>query len=133
MRADDRGWPFEEITETVIGAAYRVSNELGVGFLERVYENALALELRESGLQAQQQKPVQVAYRGTIVGDYVVDLLVEDKVVLELKHAKGISEAHLAQCLNYLKATGYELALVINFGNPRVQVKRVIRSNEHHQ
>ncbi|TWT97075.1 hypothetical protein Pla108_28520 [Botrimarina colliarenosi] len=133
MGADDRGWPLEEMTETVIGAAFTVSNELGIGFLEKVYENALAIELRGCGLLVQQQKPVQVSYRGKIVGEYVIDLLVEDRLVLELKHAKALSEAHLAQSLNYLKATGFELALIINFGNPRVQVKRVIRSSDQHQ
>lgn len=133
MIADESRWPLEELTETVIGAAFKVSNELGVGFLERVYENALAIELREAGLVVEQQKPVKVLYRGVIVGDYLIDLLVENRLVLELKHASGLADAHLAQSLNYLKATGYELALVINFGTSRVQIKRVIRSHDHHQ
>jgi len=133
MSADESRWPLEELTETVIGAAFKVSNELGVGFLERVYENALTIELREAGLIVEQQKPVKVLYRGVIVGDYVIDLLVENRLVLELKHASALTDAHLAQSLNYLKATGYELALVVNFGTSRVQVKRVIRSRDQHQ
>lgn len=133
MSADECGWPDEALTETVIGAAFRVSNELGVGFLERVYENALAIELRDTGLSVSQQLPVKVSYRGVVVGDYVIDLLVEGRLVIELKHAKSLSDDHLAQSLNYLKATGYELALLINFGTPRVQVKRVIRSRDQHR
>lgn len=133
MSADDSGWAFEELTETVIGAAFRVSNELGVGFLERVYENSLAHELRTAGLVVEQQKAVEVRYRSIVVGEYVIDLLVEKSLVLELKHARSLTDAHLAQSLNYLKATGHELALVINFGTSRVQVKRVIRSIDQHR
>lgn len=132
MDADERGWPSEELTEAVIGAAYRVSNELGVGFLEKVYENALTIELRHAGLSVVQQQAVQVRYRGELVGDYVLDLLVNGVLVIELKHAKAFTDAHLAQTLNYLKATGFPLALLLNFGTPRVQVKRVIRSNATH-
>jgi GxxExxY protein len=133
MSADHRGWPLEQVTETIIGGAFRVSNELGVGFLEKVYENAIAIELREAGLSVEQQKSVKVNYRGHVVGDYVIDLLVENQIVVELKHAKSLNDAHLAQSLNYLKATGYKLALVINFGSPRVEVKRVIRSIQQRQ
>ena len=131
MDADERGCPFEEITETVIGCAYKVSNELGVGFLEKVYENALAHEIRNAGLSVTQQAPLEVRYDGVIVGEYFVDLLVEDRLVVELKHTKAINDAHLAQILNYLKATNKELGLLINFGTKRVQVKRVINSQSH--
>jgi len=117
---------YNSVTEQIIGCAYKVSNGLGAGFLEKVYENALAYELEKSGLTVVIQKPVQVYYDGHLVGDYVVDLLVNDEIILELKAIKKIDEIHIAQCLNYLKATGKKVALLINFGNAKVQVKRVV-------
>lgn len=114
------------ITEAVIGCAYRVGNALGPGFLEKVYENALALELRKSGLQADQQIPVKVHYDGVVVGDYVADLLVGGAVIVELKAVKRLDASHAAQGLNYLKATGYKVCLLLNFGTPRVEVKRLV-------
>ncbi len=116
---------FNPITEKVIGCAYIVSNGLGSGFLEKVYENALAHELRENGLKLEQQHPVKVRYDGIIVGDYVADLLVEDCILVELKAIQSLDGIHQAQCLNYLKATGLRLCLLINFGSPRVQIKRI--------
>jgi len=116
-----------QITERVIGCAYTVSNGLGAGFLEKVYENALAHELRKNGLTVTQQHPVQVFYDGVAVGEFVADLLVENEVLVELKTVKAFDDVHLAQCLNYLKATGKSLCLLLNFGTPRVQVKRVVR------
>ncbi len=115
------------ITERIIGSAYTVSNALGVGFLEKVYENALTHELRKAGLKVAQQYPIQVRYDGVVVGDYAVDLLVEDQVIVELKVAKALDDVHLAQCLNYLKATTLRIGLLLNFGKPRVEVKRVVR------
>ena len=126
MDADGRGYPLEELTHSIIGCAYAVSNGLGVGYLERVYENALAHELQKAGLRVDQQAPIKVIYDGVSVGEYVADLVVEDQVILELKHAKAIDDTHLAQCLNYLKATGKELGLLINFGTPKAQIKRVV-------
>ncbi len=90
----------DRITEGIIGCAYAVGKTLGCGFLEKVYENALAHELRKAGLNAEQQPPIQVRYDGVIVGDYVADMLVEDCVLLELKAVKVLDEIHLAQCLN---------------------------------
>ncbi|MEM8947150.1 MAG: GxxExxY protein [Planctomycetota bacterium] len=116
----------DEITEIVIGSAYKVANELGVGFLEKVYENSLLHELQKNGISAQQQHPIKVVYDDVVVGEFFADLLVEDRIIVELKHSKAIDDAHLAQCLNYLKATGNTLGLLINFGSPRVQVKRVV-------
>ena len=113
------------LTEKVIGCVYRVANTLGCGFLEKVYENALALELQKAGLGVRQQAPVQVRYDGAVVGEYVADLLVEGTVLLELKAVKAIEDVHFAQCLNYLKASGLPLGLLVNFGTPRVQIKRV--------
>ncbi len=115
-----------EISEKVIGCAYKVSNTLGCGFLEKVYENALLLEIRNAGLHAKAQQPLTVYYEGAIVGEYFADILVEDRLILELKTVKSIEEIHLAQCLNYLRATGLELALIINFYHPKVEIKRVI-------
>lgn len=114
-----------EITEKIIGCAYRVSNGLGIGFLEKVYENALAHEIRKTGLSVQQQYPIKVVYDSVIVGDYVADLLVENCILVELKAVKALDEIHMAQCINYLKATGLELCLLINFHDKKVQIKRL--------
>jgi len=117
----------DTITEKIIGGAYAVGNELGSGFLEKVYENSLAFELREAGLKVEQQKGVAVSYRGQNVGEYFADLLVEDEVLVEIKAARALDDANVAQCLNYLKATGRNVCLLINFGKPRVDVKRLVR------
>tara|TARA_R110002072_G_scaffold302710_2_gene487704 strand:+ start:247815 stop:248195 length:381 start_codon:yes stop_codon:yes gene_type:complete len=113
------------LTEKIIGCAFKMSNTLGPGFLEKVYENAMAHELRKAKLDFRQQYPINVLYDGTVVGEFFVDLLVNEQVIIELKAVKNLDDAHLAQCLNYLKATGLPLCLLINFGTPRVQVKRV--------
>jgi GxxExxY protein len=94
-------------------------------WLEKVYENALAHELRKAGLTVSQQHRLPVLYDGLVVGDYVSDLLVEGRVLVELKAVKAFDNIHMAQCINYLKATGLEICLLLNFGNPRVQVKRI--------
>ena len=104
-----------EITEKIIGYAYTVSNALGARFLKKVYENALAHELRMAGLLVTQQNPIVVRYDGIVVGEYAVDLLVEDSVLVELKTAKSLDDVHLAQCLNYRKATGHRICLLLNF------------------
>ncbi len=116
------------ISEAIIGGAYAVGNGLGTGFLEKVYENATAHELRKRGLGVEQQRPIQVFYDGVLVGDYYADLLVESSVIVELKVAKAFDDNHLAQCLNYLKATGLRLCLLINFGGNRVEVKRIVHN-----
>jgi len=115
-----------EIIETIIGCAYRVHNELGSGFLEKVYENAMALELAESGLRVKQQEPVPVYFRQKIVGEYFADLLVEDRILVELKAVRSIISEHEVQLVNYLTATGKEDGLLINFSSS-VQVKRKYR------
>ena len=116
-----------QISKRIIGCAFTVSNTLGNGFLEKVYENALVHELRKSGLTVAQQYPIEVHYDGIIVGHYIADLLVEEHVLVELKAIKALGNLELAQCLNYLKATGLRLCLLLNFGQPRVEVKRVVR------
>jgi GxxExxY protein len=114
------------LAEQVIGAAYEVSNVLGAGFLEKVYERALQCELKVRAIYAETQVPMGVRYKGEAIGDYYADLLVENRLVVELKCVSRLSEEHLAQCLNYLKATGLHLALLINFQNPKVEWRRVV-------
>jgi len=116
----------QELTETIIGCAYRIANVLGNGFLEKVYENALAHELRKRGLQVEQQRAIPVYYDKVVVGDYFADLLVEGNILVELKTVKNIEDVHRAQCIHYLKATGLQVCLLINFGAPRVQIKRIV-------
>jgi GxxExxY protein len=115
-----------QITECVIGCAYQVSNVLGSGFLEKVYENALALEIRKAGYEAAQQYAVTVQYDGQSVGEYVADILVKQTVLVEVKAVRKIDDVHMAQCMNYLKATGLRVCLLINFGSPKVEIKRII-------
>lgn len=114
------------ITERIIGCAFAVGNHLGAGFLEKVYENALAHELRKAGFVVEQQKPIDIQYDGVEVGHYIADLSVDGCVIVELKTVKSFDDIHLAQCLNYLKATNLRLCLLINFGAPKVQVKRIV-------
>lgn len=116
----------KELSGKIIGCCYIVANTLGVGFLEKVYENALAIELRKAGLKVEQQKIIKVLYAGAVVGDYVADLLVEDLILVELKVAKALDNIHMAQALSYLKATGKRLCLLINFGVPKLDIQRVI-------
>lgn len=115
-----------EITESVIGCAMKVSSALGTGFLEKVYENALAIEMRKAGLSFGQQESVKVLYEGECVGDYVADFVVEGRVLLELKSAKTIDAAHQAQLLNYLRATVMKVGLLLNFGTSRMGIKRMM-------
>jgi GxxExxY protein len=115
-----------DVSRSVIGAAFRVANCLGVGFLEKVYENALAVELRLSGHEVEQQRPIDVRYRNEIVGIYQPDLLVDACLVIELKSVDALSPIHKAQCLNYLRATGLHTGLVINFGHPRLEIQRIL-------
>ena len=114
------------ISERVISCAFEVSNALGSGFLESVYENALALELASKGLAFEQQKQIKVVYRGKVVGNYVADLVVEDGLLVELKALSGFSKTHEAQLMNYLKATGINVGLLLNFGTPRLGVRRLV-------
>jgi GxxExxY protein len=115
----------EEITSDIINAFYHVYNTLVYGFLEKVYENALAKELAKRGHAIKQQVPIQVLYEGETVGEYFADILVDDKVILELKVAEEIAEAHEAQLINYLKATNTQVGLLLNFG-PKAEFKRKI-------
>lgn len=118
----------DEITETIIGCAFRVSNTLGAGFLEKVYENALAHELKKTGLLVQQKQPLQVLYDGVVVGKYEVDLLIEESINVEVKAVQGVVDIHVSQCMNYLRATNLKVGLVINFGTTKVGIKRVVNN-----
>ena len=126
MNADEN--QINTISEKIIGCAQRVSNTLGCGFLEKVYENALIHELRKTGIKAEQQKRFVVFYEGANVGEYVADLVVDGLVIVETKAVKILDDNHMAQCLNYLKATGLRLGLLLNFGVPRVAVRRVVNN-----
>jgi GxxExxY protein len=123
MHADEAG--VNRLSERIIGCAFRVLNTLGAGFLEKVYENALAHELRKNGLAVAQQQGISVRYDGIVVGEYAVDLLVEEIIIIELKAIKALDNAHMAQCLNYLKATDLRLCLLLNFGKSRLEIQRV--------
>ncbi len=116
---------YEEITEKIIKAFYEVYNKLGGGFLERVYENAIMVELKEMGVEFDNQCPVKIGYKGVIVGEYVADFIVENKVIVELKALVNLSSVEEGQLLNYLSATGIGVGLLLNFGD-KPQVRRMV-------
>jgi len=126
MSSESNQVEINQLTEKIIACVYRVSNTLGSGFLEKIYENALAIELRNNGLKVEQQHPIKVFYDGQAVGDFAADLLVESCVIAELKAVRTFDDVHSAQCLNYLKATNLKLCLLVNFGRPRVEIKRLV-------
>ena len=125
MDADLNRNEMKQLTEKVIQCAFAVSNTLGCGFLEKVYENALAHELRKAGLEVQQQHGITVFYDGMPVGEYTADILIEGVLLVELKAVKDLDDIHLAQCLNYLKATNLRLCLLMNFAKPKVEIRRI--------
>ena len=114
------------LSERVLGCAVQVREALGCGFLEKVYENALVHELRKCGLHVEQQKAIPVRYDGIVVGDYVADLIVEGRILIELKAVSSFAAAHTAVCLNYLRATNLPLCLLLNFGRTRIEIKRLV-------
>ncbi len=117
----------DNLTEKVIGAAYQVHNNLGFGFLESVYENALSIELNKLNIQFETQAPVKVFYNSQVVGDFVCDLLVEKRLILELKSVTQLATAHEVQLVNYLNATKIDIGLLVNFGPSKVDVRRKFR------
>lgn len=119
----------QNITEKIIKAFYNVYNSLGFGFLEKVYENSMLIELQSFNLKCERQKQLDVFYKGKKVGEYFADIIVEDKVILELKAAETLIPEHEAQLLNYLKATSIEVGLLLNFGKTP-QIKREIFQNQ---
>ena len=126
MNADERRLETNNVCEKIIGCAYNVANSLGSGFLEKVYENALCLELNQANLKIEQQKLIQVKYKNIIVGDYFADILVNNLVLIELKAQNNLDDTYQAQCINYLKASNLHVCLLINFGKPRIETKRIV-------
>ena len=118
----------QELTDRIICCFYNVYNKLGYGFLEKVYEKAMLIELGKTGLTAQAQAPIKVNYDGQLVGEYQADLLIENRVIVELKAVRDLTVEHEAQLLNYLKATAVEVGLLLNFG-PKAEVKRKVFDN----
>ena len=118
---------YRDITEKIIGCAYRVYNRMGFGFLESVYEKCMLIELRKEGLNFEAQKPITVLYDNEHVGEFIADILVEDKIILELKSVKRIAQAHEVQLVNYLVATGKPVGLILNFGERKVEIKRKVK------
>jgi GxxExxY protein len=118
---------YRELTEKIIGCAYRIYNTMGFGFLESVYEKCMLIELRKEGLNAESQRPITVSYDNEIVGEFIADIIVEDTIILELKSVKRIAKAHEVQLVNYLVATGKPVGLVLNFGERKVDIKRKIK------
>ena len=117
------------LSDTIIGIAIDVQKELGQGFLERVYENSLVIALRDKGLAVDQQQHLEVLFRGQVVGDYVADLIIESKIILEIKAVETMARVHYAQLINYLKASGLEVGYVINFSRIPLQFKRLSSIN----
>ncbi len=115
-----------ELTEKILGAAFKVQNKLGAGFLEKVYENSLSIELGKYGLAIECQKTFPVLYEGAIVGDYRADLVVSGKVVVECKAVSNLDAVHDAQLINYLRASGIRVGLLINFARPKLQYRRLV-------
>ena len=120
----DNNYEYKELTKTIIGACFEVSNELGVGFLESVYEKALCLVLNEKGLNIEEQAPLEVRYRNSMIGVFYADILVENLVIIELKAVKLLKPEHEAQLINYLKASRKHIGLLVNFGKPKLEWKR---------
>ncbi len=117
---------YKELSYKIIGIAMEIHRELGYGYLEKVYENALLVLLKENNINAEQQKELSVNFRGHEVGKYIADIVIENKIILELKVATAIKDVHKAQVANYLKTTGLKLGIIINFGKDRLEYERVV-------
>jgi GxxExxY protein len=117
---------YGDLSYKIVGLAIQVRKELGYGFLEKVYENSLMVMLRENSIPAEQQVPIKVKFHGHVVGDYIADILVDNRIILELKSLDGLTDVHKAQTLNYLKATGVKLAILLNFGKHRLETERLV-------
>ena len=128
MNADYQDFKYKELTEKIINIFYKVYNRLGYGFLEKVYENAMILEFKKEGITAISQSPIRVLYEGEVIGEYYADILVENKVIVEIKASRSLVEENEAQLLNYLKATDIEIGLLLNFG-AKPEIKRKVFDN----
>lgn len=127
MNTNEENLLYRDLSFRIIGFAMQVHNELGHGFLEKVYENALMVVLKREGISARQQAAVPVYFMEEIVGEYYADILVDEKIILEIKSVEKIIGIHRAQALNYLKATGLRLAIILNFGKEKLEFQRVVR------
>ncbi len=116
---------YKDLSYKIVGMAMEVHNELGFGFLEKVYENSLMVLLQREKINSVQQAPIEVYFKNEIVGKYIADILIEDKIILEIKSTDKIIDVHIAQTLNYLKATGIKLAIIINFGKEKLKFERI--------
>ena len=116
----------DDLTYRTRGAIFEVNRILGSGFLEKVYENALLIELKERGLKASAQHPIKVRYKDIVVGEYFADVVVERQIIIEIKAIESLQKVHEAQILNYLKATGYKLGFLVNFTHPKAEIKRFV-------
>ena len=117
-----------DLTYAINGAVFEVNRVLGPGFLEKVYENAVLIELKSRGLKAESQVPIKVLYKEDVVGEYVADILVEERVIVELKTVERLEKIHEAQLLNYLKATGLNIGMLVNFRHPKAEIKRLVHN-----
>ncbi len=122
----DNEFKHKELTGKIIKAAYDVHNSIGCGFLEKVYENALCVELGLSGIKVEKEKRVIIKYRDKVIGEYIADIVVGDKVIVEIKNVEKIISVHKAQLLNYLRASGVEAGLIINFSKPKLEIQRFV-------
>jgi len=123
---------YKEITDSILKAYYDVYNQLGYGFLEKIYQNAMYFELKSLGYKVEAQKPIKVYFKNQLIGEYYADLLIEDKVIVELKACELLMNVHVAQIMNYLKATEIEVGLLLNFGED-AEFKRMIYTNDRKQ
>ena len=121
-----RIYPEQELTQRIPKGAFAVHNTLGCGFLEKVYSNALLVELSQAGLGCEQEVPIKVRYKNAVIGDYCADFIVERRVLVELKACSGLEGVHEAQILNYLKASGIKVGLLMNFGKPKLDYRRFV-------
>ena len=126
MTTNEKEIVYKELSYKIIGLAMEVHSKLGYGFLEKVYENAMILLFKREGINARKQAPIKVYFEGGVVGEYFVDILVEDKIILEIKALDKIIDVHIAQTLNYLKATGSQLAIILNFGKKKLEYERIV-------
>lgn len=126
LRERDSLMDINDITYAINGAVFEVNRILGAGFLEKVYENALLIELKRRGLKAKNQVPIKVSYKDNVVGEYIADILVEETVIVEVKTVEKLDKVHQAQLLNYLKATGIRVGLLVNFKHPKAEIKRMV-------
>ncbi len=127
MNTNENEILYKDLSYKIVGLAMKVHSKLGYGFLEKVYENALMVLFRREGIEAKQQVPITVNFEEEVVGNYYADILVEDKVILEIKSVENIIDAHIAQTLNYLKATGLRLAIILNFSKEKLEYKRIVK------